>query len=420
MTSDVNISRRPGLEPIWTPSYHYVSDMPKTIVRPTPISAGLSPSPISPKAFPSLPSPNPVHPASYDGSMRRQDRALVNSLDQRAVPSLNSALLTPVEEYSPSPLVARLEKISILPPMSIANNPLAPAPPEAPLRRRSLMSLDGPASMRAQHQVRNHSYSSMEYLTSPNSPRWDATMRLRNQLRNWGHVYLGNSKMADAFIIARSLRQHNCHSPTSPPFAKLPPLPPPTAAAAGGGAPPNKRLTVRAIIRPQSQDRPAFLIQRNFDIEELRATIPDPPPAHAPAMKGVSDGPRSPAGFMSRKNGVPASTAPPPSLLLLSLSSSQSRPRRSSVAGRSDASALDLESLIRDGKAIPMHLPYARAYLPVVAALLVSGHICEGDVVYLPMPHAEAWPATVRYVYTGQGELTEAVRENILYLAGKV
>ncbi|OTB19295.1 hypothetical protein K445DRAFT_18903 [Daldinia sp. EC12] len=405
MTSDVNISRRTGLKPIWTPSYHNVSDMPKTIHRPAPLSAGLSPSPISPKSFQGLPSLNPVNPASYDGSMRRQDRALVNIFDQRAVPLLNSAPLTSIDEYSPSPLVARLEKISILPPMSIANNPLTLASPDALLLRRgSLKSLDGSISTTPQEspprrQIRNHSYHNVEYPTSPSSPQRDAELRLRDQPRTWGPVYFGNSKMADAFIIPRSLRQHNCNSPTRPEFIKLPP-----------GAPPNKRLTVRAIIRPQSQDRPAFLIQRNFDIDELRATIPDPP--LNTQVTCSSDGQRSPS-FPTNipQNGI-----------LIPL---QSRPRRSSTVRsgtllRSDASTLDLESLIRDGKAIPIHLPYARAYLPVVAALLGSGHVRKGDVVYLPMPHAEAWPQTVRYVYTGKGVLTEAVRENILYLAGKV
>ncbi|KAI0106006.1 hypothetical protein F4814DRAFT_442353 [Daldinia grandis] len=398
MTSDVNISRRPGLEPIRTNSHHNVSNMPKTILRPTPISVGPSQSPMSPKSLPSLPSPKPVHPASYDGSMRRQDRALVNSLDQRAVPSLTSAPLTPIDEYTPSPLVARLEKISILPPMSIANGAFTPASSDASSRRESLLSLDEPTSITmhdapSAYQVRSPSYCNADCPMSPGSLQRDAALRLRGQLRAWGTVYFGNSKMADAFIIARSLRQHNCNSPTSPGFVKL-----------LAGAPPNKRLTVRAIVRPHSQDRSAFLIQRNFDIDELRATIPDPPP-HIPVSSGP-DGQRSPS---QNSASVPI----------------QPRRRRSSTVRsgtllRSDASTLDLETLIRDARAIPMHLPYARAYLPVVAALLTSGHVREGDVVYLPMPHAEAWPETVRYVYTGQGELTEAVRENILYLAGKV
>ncbi|GJC84945.1 hypothetical protein ColTof4_06840 [Colletotrichum tofieldiae] len=69
---------------------------------------------------------------------------------------------------------------------------------------------------------------------------------------------------------------------------------------------------------------------------------------------------------------------------------------------------------------MPIHLQYARSSLPVLAALIVSGHITTGDVIDLPLPHPEVWPNTVAYVYTGQGEVTDAVRENILYLAGKV
>ncbi|TEA18993.1 hypothetical protein C8034_v010864 [Colletotrichum sidae] len=65
------------------------------------------------------------------------------------------------------------------------------------------------------------------------------------------------------------------------------------------------------------------------------------------------------------------------------------------------------------------YLSYVRFALPVLAAFIVSGHINTGDVIDLPMPHPEAWASTVAYVYTGQGDVTDAVRENILYLAGK-
>lgn len=51
---------------------------------------------------------------------------------------------------------------------------------------------------------------------------------------------------------------------------------------------------------------------------------------------------------------------------------------------------------------------------------MVSGHVREGDVIDLPLPFPEAWPATVAYIYTGQDELTHAVKENIVYLAGKI
>ncbi len=65
-------------------------------------------------------------------------------------------------------------------------------------------------------------------------------------------------------------------------------------------------------------------------------------------------------------------------------------------------------------------MAYARAYFPVLAALIYSGHIEPRDIVDLPIPHPTPWFQTVAYVYTGQGELTDAIRDNILYLGGKV
>ena len=58
--------------------------------------------------------------------------------------------------------------------------------------------------------------------------------------------------------------------------------------------------------------------------------------------------------------------------------------------------------------------------MPVLAALLLSGHVREGDVLDLPLPYPQAWPQTIAHVYTGRGELGWAARENILYLGGKV
>jgi hypothetical protein len=64
--------------------------------------------------------------------------------------------------------------------------------------------------------------------------------------------------------------------------------------------------------------------------------------------------------------------------------------------------------------------PYASAYFPVLAVILSSGHIEKGDIIDLPMPNPKAWPRTVAHVYTGQGELTEAIKQNIEYLGGKL
>jgi hypothetical protein len=74
---------------------------------------------------------------------------------------------------------------------------------------------------------------------------------------------------------------------------------------------------------------------------------------------------------------------------------------------------------------IPIHpafntdMEYARAYLPVLAALMFSGHLRDGDIIDLPIPYPEVWPQTVAWVYTRQGELTDGMKHNIWYLAGK-
>ncbi|KAI0895346.1 hypothetical protein F4806DRAFT_468966 [Annulohypoxylon nitens] len=372
MTSDVNILGRPSLEPLWT-NYRSHGGLPNTVFRPIPINASLTPSPLSPK---SLPGPSPVHPVSYDKSMRKQDRALVDSFDQRTRHVVNSAPLTPINEHSPSPLVARLERISILPPMSNPHGLLTPASPGLS-RRSSLEPLNRSGSISeisgSQDRISNYHYRDL----SPVPPRRNSTSEVHNQLRSWGHIYYGNAKTADAFIVARSLRRPSSDSSTKPESIK-----------ATASAPMKNRLTIRAIVRPRALDRPSFLIQRNLDIDELRATVPDPPPSQA---NGSPNEWRRPSLLSVSSHNA----TPPPR-------SRRSSSVRSGTLLRSGAGSLDVDSLIRDAKAVPVRadLKYARAYLP--------------------MPHAESWPQTAQYVYTGQGELTDAIRENIIYLAGKV
>ena len=68
-----------------------------------------------------------------------------------------------------------------------------------------------------------------------------------------------------------------------------------------------------------------------------------------------------------------------------------------------------------------LDLQYARAHLPVLASIMMSQHVCRGDLIELPIPYPNVWVYTVGFVYTGQEELlTNAVKQNILYLGGKV
>lgn len=70
------------------------------------------------------------------------------------------------------------------------------------------------------------------------------------------------------------------------------------------------------------------------------------------------------------------------------------------------------------GSLISTDIEFALHFLPVLAALMLSGHIRKGDNIDLPIPHPEAWPEVVAYIYTGQGPVTPNMKENILYLAG--
>ncbi|EEY21250.1 conserved hypothetical protein [Verticillium alfalfae VaMs.102] len=190
-------------------------------------------------------------------------------------------------------------------------------------------------------------------------------------LRAWGHVYYGDAKNADVFVNAVALRRTSDAS-TASEHSNTEETP---QHSPNPGQQPRRHSVVRARVRPRNIDRKPFLIQREFDLTELRSTIPEPLRT------------QSTPGF--RQGNFPTSV-------------------RESRALRASSTA------------VPVHLEYARAHLPVLAALIVSGHVREGDVIDLPLPHPEAWTNTVAYVYTGQGELTDAIRENILHLAGKV
>jgi hypothetical protein len=65
-----------------------------------------------------------------------------------------------------------------------------------------------------------------------------------------------------------------------------------------------------------------------------------------------------------------------------------------------------------------LDIEYALHYLPVLAALMLSGHVRKGDTIDLPIPRPESWKETVTYIYTGFKSPSAAARENISYLAG--
>jgi hypothetical protein len=49
---------------------------------------------------------------------------------------------------------------------------------------------------------------------------------------------------------------------------------------------------------------------------------------------------------------------------------------------------------------------------------MLSGHVRKGDSIDLPVPRREAWRDVISYIYTGKGEITPAMMEDLLFLAG--
>ena len=65
-------------------------------------------------------------------------------------------------------------------------------------------------------------------------------------------------------------------------------------------------------------------------------------------------------------------------------------------------------------------LEYARTALPALAAIIMSDRVKRGDMIDLALPHPEAWPETVAYVYSGSlGFLSDETKANVIYLGGK-
>jgi hypothetical protein len=215
MATHVNVPARPTLEPLWT-NYQSLGMKPNTVFRAAQAPL-LSPSPMSPKSLPS-----PVYPASFDGFMRKKDRALLDSLNYNISPSSLSSPRSVVSVERQSALMAKFEEATTISP-------------------------------------KNGGYSPQEgVLESPQAVRHDSGVaRAGRRWEDYGHT-----KRADAFVIARSIRRNS--SPmdeVSQPFSVQNEAPKSKA--------PN-RLTLRAVIRPKAPGRQTFLIQRNLDIHELQ------------------------------------------------------------------------------------------------------------------------------------------------------
>ncbi|GAB1310015.1 BTB domain-containing protein [Madurella fahalii] len=372
---------RPDLRPVWTGRDQH-PDYPRG-------PGYAARSPLYSSSFRRDSLPGAMYPASpgYVPSMRMHERALVDSLDQRGrlvepqqSPPSTVRSLSPISEQA---LEARRASIASLPPPRTLG--LSPRSPRLfmPYPRRQTLAAETRSILlsglpdglpRLQDPSADITAERRASLPSFSTAR-RSSQQLRQELQAWGHIYLGNGSEASCFVTAVALRRSSGGSSVD-------------EEEATKGRPPEwrNRVTIRARVRPCELGRAPFLLRRTFDMDELRATIPEPSPGPG--------GSQRPSADLSHRRSLPA-------------------PRR--------RSSPDLDkSPVRGVSTIPIHLRYARAFFPVLAALLYSGHIRPRDIIDLPLPHPEVWGQTVAHVYTGQGELTAAIEQNILYLGGKV
>ncbi|KAL2270830.1 hypothetical protein VTJ83DRAFT_201 [Remersonia thermophila] len=365
---------RPVLEPVRTTHEQYpASSRPSiTVTAPTP-------------------APTPVHPASsqaYEQAMRAHERALLDRLDRLdrlEQHERRDSVHTPAAARSMPPTspqqsldARRASTAALPPPRTPAVYAQHPRPQTLADRTRQLL-LDGMADGLPRLSPPRVDDGRAFLPPLAGTFRRSSGQHVRDELQEWGHVCLGNAVFADCYVSAVALRRHSDSSSADE-----------GAAAREPPSDGRNRVTIRARVRPGALDRKPFLLRRTFDMDQLRATVPD----------------RTPSPTASRRLSNPLGR--------------QNPGRRSSAAAAGIRQATGVgRSHVQATNTVPVDLQYAKAFFPVLAALLYSGHIHRGDIVDLPMPFPEVWAQTVAHVYTGQGDLTEPMRQNIVYLGGK-
>lgn len=206
--------------------------------------------------------------------MSQQERAMVERLDTTGAQTpvtgdkLGGTPLAPVAEQT---IAARIGLMSMDSPIHRrslglpATNPGTPSTPTAQgAGNRSLaeqtrtMLLSGmtPSQANDLGTVANRRLSAPADILQKQR-RQSMLLMHPDKLQDWGHVYLGNPTKADVFVAPSALRRQ------SGVYVK-------TQAVEGNC------VAIRARVRPRSRDRKPFVIARNFDLDQLRTTIPSP------------------------------------------------------------------------------------------------------------------------------------------------
>ncbi|KAF4971783.1 hypothetical protein FSARC_1476 [Fusarium sarcochroum] len=375
---------RPAIEPIRTTGPGLsVRSLRSRIVQKSPSWAG---SPLSPHSL-----PLPRLQEAIDEDMEQPDEMVVDQLEPRKrdlprlEPSLRNVSLRPIAELalpSPSTLPARRSPLS------------APLTAPALYRKPTLAEETRNMLLRDMDAERGLDYERRQ--SAPGGVSHARSMQFARQREYYRRRMLPGSyrpREPEILVLPVDLRRIS--------FISTHDAEPPSPYLVDG------RLTTRVVVH--SPGRKTTALTRTFDLDELRATLPESSPVEP------SEG--------TRRASV-ATLQPPPPVIRPS-SPGISRERRHSYGAIPRIEPNRSPPYDRRGSRQGLHpvairLNYARTYLPVLAAIILSEHVRPGDAIELPLPHPRAWEDTVAHVYTGRIALTEPIRQNILYLGGSI
>jgi hypothetical protein len=284
-----NLAKRqnyPPIRPIWTSCPTAGDKYPHTgpVSGTSPLSAASS---ISAKSLPSPINPNLEH----DPAMRSYDRSMFARLDFQGRPPLQQQQmpshpprLAPISQSSISGK-ARNGKLVLeaLPPHVVMSpRQFSLAATQAKPRRQTIAAETRSMLLYGNlpHDIVSADKYSGRRQSFPNvygSNTHQNSYAIQDKLRAWGHVFLGNAANADVFVQAVALYPNSAmklSGEASPGLAESQRHTVDVDRASISSS----YVTIRARVRPRALGRRPFLLQRNFNINELRRSVPDPAP----------------------------------------------------------------------------------------------------------------------------------------------
>lgn len=285
---DTQSRSRPSLQPIFT-EYHNLEGYPRTA-----FSVACSPytsSPSSPRGTRTIVYP-PSPPPRDESSPRHYDRPSAEAYDMMRrrrdsiTPDGHRRNLRSIAEHSQnSPRFWPAPAASFSQTRRSSGYQIPRHLSQVPRRQsiveetRSLLLTGMPSEhMRSIGRAMAHSERRRSLPNSPLSARRRHSHNVREQLLVWGHVYYLNAVTADCFVVAVALRRPSETAPAGREDIK-------SEKADEKPEKTGNRVTIRARVRPRDIERKPFILQRSFDLDEIRSTIPDPPATPASARR---------------------------------------------------------------------------------------------------------------------------------------